>query len=108
MSVMHRLDKLKGMLQDSPNDSFLLFALAKEYEKVNELEKARMFYEKIIVNDPDYIGVYYHLGNLLALEGKPETALGIFSKGVEVASRLGDQHAKSELQNAKMNLELEL
>jgi len=36
---MNRIERLEKIIVDKPNDTFALFALAKEYEKINELEK---------------------------------------------------------------------
>ena len=35
-----RLERLLGFHEASPNDTFVLFALAKEYEKLGDLENA--------------------------------------------------------------------
>ena len=35
-----RIDQIKEMLQNEPNDSFLNYALALEYAKANDVKKA--------------------------------------------------------------------
>ncbi|MEM1123775.1 MAG: tetratricopeptide repeat protein, partial [Bacteroidota bacterium] len=103
-----RLSQLMTFLEESPNDSFLMFAVAKEYEKLEELGNAKEYYEKLVANDPNYVGTYYHLGKLHEEEEELTKALDIYQKGIEVAKKIKDQHALSELMGAKMNLELEL
>jgi tetratricopeptide (TPR) repeat protein len=103
-----RLDSLKELLQDDPNDGFVLFAVAKEYEGMDDLEHALEFYERLRTVDPEYVGLYYHLGALYAEIEEPEKAMNVYKKGIEVATTMHDLHALSELKGAKMNLELEM
>jgi len=104
----NRLNQLTQYLADSPNDSFLKFAIAKEHEKSNTLEKALKFYLDIYENDPEYIGLYYHLGKLYEKINENHLALNTYKQGIELGKKQGDFHAVSELNNAKTNLELEI
>jgi hypothetical protein len=56
-----RLTQLLNYYDSDPKDTFILFALAKEYEKESVLDKALSFYLKLKETDPNYIGLYYHL-----------------------------------------------
>lgn len=108
MSDSRRLDQLKGLLENDPEDSFVLFALAKEYENLESFDTAIDTYEKLRSVDPNYVGLYYHLGGLYAELDNPETALDIYTTGIQIAEKQVDLHALSELKSAKLNLELEL
>lgn len=99
-----RLQQLLKFQENNPYDSFLLFAIAKEYEKLNKMEEALAFYQKITTHDPQYVGVYYHLGKLQEKLAETATAFATYKKGMEVARTIGDQHALSELAGAKLNL----
>ncbi len=101
---MNRLEKIKAFLADSPNDSFLTFALAKEYEKMGEKQKALEQYLAIVKNDPNYVGTYYHLGKLYEQLEEFTTAFQTYKDGMKVTRAAGDQHAFSELAGAKLNL----
>ena len=95
---LSRLEKLLEFLQNEPEDEFLQYALATEYLRLNDTEKALQYYESLIKNHPDYVGTYYHLGKLYeALNRKPD-AINIYEKGMETAKRKRDNHAFSELQ----------
>lgn len=100
-----RLQQIRAMLAESPTDSFLLFALAKEYEKLGQTEEALEQYEHLKAIDPGYVGLYYHLGKLLESRHRLEEALQVYRSGMEVADRAGDLHAKQELAAARLNLE---
>jgi hypothetical protein len=51
------------------------------------------------------VATYYHLGKLLERKGEREAALAIYAEGIAVATRTQEQHALSELQSAKLELE---
>ncbi len=95
-----RLNKLLEFLDNDPNDSFILYALATEYNSLNDIEKAFNYYFKLINEHPNYVGTYYHLGKLYEKEGEKEKAIDIYQKGINIARSKRDMHALSELQGA--------
>jgi tetratricopeptide (TPR) repeat protein len=107
MMPTDRLLQLLEMLEESPGDPFLLFAAAKEYELLEDPEQALDYYRLLLDTEPDYVGLYYHLGKLLEKEGQTAAALEIYQKGMEIAAAQQDRHAYNELAGAKLNLELE-
>ncbi|MCB0571459.1 MAG: tetratricopeptide repeat protein [Phaeodactylibacter sp.] len=100
-----RLKQLLGLSAESPNDSFLQFAIAKEHEKLGHHEDALHYYLHLIEKDPHYVGTYYHLGKLYEKLQEAGNAWDIYEKGIEMAREAGDQHALGELMGAKMALE---
>ena len=104
---MDRLEHLKSMLEEQPNDSFIIFAIAKEYEKSGDLDMAISSFEKLVKLDKSYVGTYYHLAYLYAETDQLDRAIACYNDGIEVAKKLSDFHALSELVNAKKNLEIE-
>ena len=101
---MDRLQRLREMLAQQPTDSFLNHALALEEIKLGNEATARTLFESILQRDPQYIGSYYHLGKLLERQGEETAAIEVFERGMEVAKKLGDQHALNELRGAYDNL----
>jgi tetratricopeptide (TPR) repeat protein len=105
--MTNRLQHLLQLAENAPKESFILFALAKEYEGMGDEDHALKYYLKLKEADPGYVGLYYHLGKLYEqLEDTPK-ALDAYRQGVDVARTAGDMHALSELNGAKMNLEIE-
>jgi tetratricopeptide (TPR) repeat protein len=95
---LSRLDKLLEFLKNEPEDEFLQYALATEYLRLNETDKALQYYENLVNKHPDYVGTYYHLGKLYeALNRKPD-AINTYEKGMEIAKQKRDNHAFAELQ----------
>lgn len=103
--MTNRLEQLQNLLSESPSDDFLHFAIAKEYEKLKDNEQALHYYQKLIALNPDYVGVYYHLGKLYERQEAFEKALSTYKTGMEVAKKVGDQHALSELAGARLGIE---
>ena len=104
----NRIERLKSIIVENPNDTFALFALAKEYEKENKLGKSVQLFERLLVADKKYIGAYYHLAKVYEQLDEIKKALNIYEEGITIANELNDKHSLSELKNAKMNLEIEM
>jgi tetratricopeptide (TPR) repeat protein len=98
---MTRLEQLNLFLEESPQDAFLLFALAREWEKGKEPLQAISTYELLVEVHPRYIGTYYHYGRLLHELGEINKALEIFERGIVIATDLRDYHALGELNQIK-------
>ena len=97
---MSRIEKLKEMLIDSPQDSFLKHALALEYIKEGDDNAACKLFEEVLQNEPGYVGSYYHLGKLFERTGKPGMAIVIYEHGITECKKVNDRHAMNELQGA--------
>lgn len=91
---------MNEFLKANPSDSFLQHALALEYIKLGDDEKARGLFEELLNREPGYIGSYYHLAKLLERNDKAEEAIKVYEKGMEEAKRAGDNHALGELRGA--------
>ena len=103
----NRIETLLAFLDDDPEDTFVRFALAKEYEKLGTLKKALDTFLSLKEVDSDYIGLYYHLGGLYEKLDEKDKALQTYEEGITIAKKIADFHSLSELHNAKMNLEIE-
>lgn len=103
-----RLQKLLDLLESSPEDEFVIYAIAQEYQKGKNLSKAIDTYLKLKKINPQYVGLYYHLAAAYIEDEQNELAMTTYNEGIEVATSLKDMHALSELRNAKTNLEMEL
>lgn len=103
---MRRLEQLISYHEEDPDDSFVRFALAAEYVKLNRLDEGLATFEALYGHDPNYVGLYFHYGKLLARMGQRDRARAVFQEGIQVSTRLTDFHARAELQSALMELEI--
>lgn len=94
-----RLEKLLEFLQNEPEDEFLQYALATEYLRLNQTEKALLYFETLVIKHPAYVGTYYHLGKLYETLNRKQDAVSTYEKGMAVAREKRDNHAFSELQS---------
>jgi hypothetical protein len=71
-----------------------------EHKGRGELAEAWTVFEELLGKFPDYVPTYLMAGGtLVALDRKAEAA-DTYRKGIEVAQRRGDQHARRELEAA--------
>lgn len=95
---MDRLEQLKDMLAQEPDDAFTRYALALELKKLRRVDEALDQFEQVIGRHTDYVPAYFILGQLLAEEGRTEDAKQRLREGVAMAQRSGDSHAQGEMQ----------
>ena len=94
------MEVLKNMLAQNPRDSFARYGLAMEHANQGELEQAVTEYRALLEYNPDYAAAYFHGGQALEKLRRVEDARDMYKKGIEITSRTGDQHTKSELEAA--------
>ena len=98
--MSNRLEILKSMVAQNPADSFSRYGLAMEYRNTGDLEAAMREFHELKRLNPDYAATYFHAGQTLERLGKIEEARSMYEEGIEVTTRKGDMHARSELQGA--------
>ena len=104
-NTSNRLQQLENFLKESPNDAFILFAIAKEHEGLQNTTEAIAFYRQLEKDHKDYVGTYYHLGKIMEQTEGIDAAILVYEAGMAVAKAQGDKHALSELAGAKMEIE---
>jgi tetratricopeptide (TPR) repeat protein len=98
--ALNRLEVLKTMVAQNPNDTFSRYGLAMEYANSGNLELAVEEYESLLRGNPDYAAAYYHGGQALEKLGRIDQARIMYRRGLEATRRTGDAHTNSELQAA--------
>jgi tetratricopeptide (TPR) repeat protein len=98
--MSNRLETLKSMVEQNPADAFARYGLAMEYTNLGQLDDAVAEYRALLEANPNYAAGYYHGGRTLEKMGDLDEARAMYEKGIEVTSRTGDAHTRSELQAA--------
>ena len=101
---MSRIDQLIEFLKDTPNDPFLHYAIAQEYNKLGKKLLALEKYQDLVSRFPNYVGTYYHLGKIQIELGFKQEAMTTFETGIKIAQELKEQHSLAELQSARLEL----
>jgi Tfp pilus assembly protein PilF len=96
----NRLEMLKQMLVDDPQNTFARYGLAMEYVTAGELETAVSEFKKLLSVDDKYVAAYYHAGQALEKLSRVDDARVIYLEGIEACNRKGDGHTRSEIETA--------
>ena len=64
------------------------------------LEEAAAEYRALLAVNPNYPAAYYHGAQTLTKLGRAEEARALYRQGIEAATRIGDLHARSEMEAA--------
>jgi Tfp pilus assembly protein PilF len=104
----NKIRELAGYLKKNPQDSFTKFALALELLKLDEVSKAQVLFESVLKQDPNYLGVYYHLGKLYERTGRPGDAKEMYIRGIRVAELQNHERTLAELKEALELLNTEM
>ncbi len=95
-----RIPRLLEFLKATPNDPFLLHALALEWVKEDDDRQAENLFQENRKSVPGYVATYYHLGKLLERKNAPEEAAKIYEEGLAAARAANDNHSFNELRGA--------
>ena len=95
--MVNRREQLEQMLQGSPDDPFLLYALAMEDRSGGDEEAALTGLQRVLDVDTDYVPAYFQMGQLLAGMGRPDEARTSLQQGIVVAEQVDDAHAAGEM-----------
>jgi tetratricopeptide (TPR) repeat protein len=105
MPHSERLGKLQQLLEKSPGDTFLLYAIAMEHKKAGDSGAALEYFDRVILHDWGYCYAYHQKGLLLESLGKVEEAREAYKRGIEAAGKKGDLHAQEEIAAALSMIE---
>jgi Tfp pilus assembly protein PilF len=95
-----RIQALKAMLAEDPNNTFVRYGLAMEHMKAGAMDEALIEFRSVLAIDPNYSAAYFHGGQTLERMGRVEDARDMYERGIEATQRNGDAHTRSELQAA--------
>jgi tetratricopeptide (TPR) repeat protein len=100
MSNSMRLHQLLEMLKAEPNDAFLNYALAVEFEKEGKIDEATAHLQNMITSHPEYLPVYYKLGKLFENQQQFNEARKSYLLGKDLALKQNNKKTLNELEEA--------
>ena len=95
-----RVEALKTLVAANPKDVFAHYALAMALAGAGQPEEAVTEFETVLSLDPNYSVAYFQMGQALEKLGRLQEARQIYERGVEVTKRLGQAHAREQLESA--------
>jgi predicted Zn-dependent protease len=103
---MDRIATFRSFISKSPADPFPRYGLAMEHKTRGELDQAWTQFQELLGSFPDYVPTYLMAGGTLVALGRSAEAAEIYRRGIDVATRRGDSHARRELETALGELAL--
>jgi tetratricopeptide (TPR) repeat protein len=97
---MDRIATFKSFVARAPGDPFPRYGLAMEHKSRGELDAAWAVFSELLDKFPDYVPTYLMAGGTLLALGRRDEAGAIYQRGIDVATRKGDGHARGELESA--------
>ena len=86
----------------APNKSRLYLGLGHEFEKMGNIEKAMVEYDKALALNPYYPEVYYNKANLYMLQKKYDLALAQYDKAIAINPDYGQAYHDRAIASIKM------
>jgi hypothetical protein len=102
---MSRREQLETMLADSPEDTFLRYALAMELENDNEHDKSLELHRGLMNEATPYVPSFFMSGQQLAELDRIEEAIEILKQGIQQAEIQNNLHAAGEMRQFIDSLE---
>jgi len=96
---MSRLEQLQKMVEREPNDAFIRFAIAMELAKAGRMDESLTAFDRVLEADPNYVAAWFHKGKTLLAMGEEDDAKAALRSGIALAERVGDAHAKGEMED---------
>ncbi|MFH0982318.1 MAG: tetratricopeptide repeat protein [Planctomycetota bacterium] len=103
---MPSIEQLEALLQKDPDDVFLNFGLAMQLTREQRYEEGLARFDRVIGLDPNYIAAYHQKAQTLVKMRNLKEAKRTLAAGITAAERLGNKHARSEMQELLDSLSL--
>ncbi len=102
--MQNRIEVFKQMLENEPDNTMVMFGLAKEYEKLNQHEEIIQILETYLAKADDEGNAYGMLAKAYEQNGMREKALETYRKGIEVSNAHGHPSMANDY---KMTIDLD-
>lgn len=100
MTPEQRLEAFRKLVERNPADPFARYSVAMGLRGAGRPAEALEAFEELARRNPDYVPTYLMWGQVLESEGRVADAARAYERGAEVARRVGNDHALSELLQA--------
>ena len=92
-----RREKIEAMLADQPDDTFLRYSLAMEFDKEGDHAQSLQRLRELTADEPPYVPAFFMAGQQLARLDRNDEAREILRAGIEAARAQNDTHAAGEM-----------
>jgi tetratricopeptide (TPR) repeat protein len=102
---MSRIDALRALLADDPNDAFARYALAMELRQEGRTEEAMAEFRGLVATRPEYTASYLMAGQCAEDLGLRDEAREIYRLGIAACAAAGEAHARQKCEEALADLD---
>jgi predicted Zn-dependent protease len=102
--MSNRIEVFKEMLASDPDNTMVMFGLAKEYEKLGQHTDVIELLDTYLAKADDEGNAFGVLANAYALSGDRVKAIDLYKKGIEIAMAHGHPSMANEY---RMTLDLD-
>jgi len=100
-----RRQKLEEFVAQNPKDAFSRYGLALECLKEGDKAGAEAQFRALIENHVDYVPGFQMYAQMLVQDERREEAKSVLTAGIAAATRVGNAHARSEMEGLLAELE---
>ena len=104
MTPEQRVEAFRKIVERSPDDPFARYSLAMGHRGAGQLDLAIQVFEELARRNPGYVPTYLMWGQALETGGRAADAAQVYDRGIAVAVEAGNDHAASELRQARAAL----
>lgn len=94
--MQNRIEVFRQMLDADPENTMVMFGLAKEYEKLGQHSEVIALLEDYLTKADDEGNAFGVLANAYALSGDREKAIETFKKGIDISMEHGHPSMANE------------
>ena len=92
-----RREKIEAMLKLEPQDQFLRYGLASEYDNEERCEESLVLFRGLMADQPPHVASFLRGAQLLVKLDRIAEARTVLRDGIEIARRQGEAHAAGEM-----------
>ena len=89
---------LEEFLAKKPDDAFSRYGLALDYANSGETAAADGHFKLLLETNPDYVPAYLMYAQMLVKLARTAEAKQVLTAGISAANKVGNQHARSEME----------
>lgn len=94
---MPSIEQLEALLADSPDDTFLLYALAMELDNCEQHSRSLEVFDALMTQQPPYVPAFFMSAQQLVRLERIDEARTNLRNGIEHARQQNDAHAAAEM-----------
>ncbi len=101
---MDKVAMLTQILAEHPNDAFARYGLAMALVGEGRVADGLAEFDRCIALSPDYVPAYQMSAQTMAAQGDKAGAVARLHHGIVAAMRMGNQHARDEMEALRDDL----